>query len=78
MPRTRKSKPIDYDSAIKDLDDQITQCNKTKAELTKQRQNILNAKRESELGVLYDTLQKHGVTAEEIIRLLERETRDQA
>ena len=52
MPRPRKA--IDYDDEIMKVEAQLIRCDKTKAELLERRQELLNAKRETEVGALYD------------------------
>ena len=70
MPRPRKA--IDYEEELMKVDAQITRCDKTKAELLERRQELLNAKRETEVGALYDAMQRSGVSVEEIISLIDR------
>ncbi|HIT54489.1 MAG TPA: hypothetical protein IAD07_11190 [Candidatus Fimivicinus intestinavium] len=68
MPRPRKA--IDYDEELTKLEAQITRCDKTKAELLARRQELLGAKREAEMGALYDAMQRAGVSAEELMHLI--------
>lgn len=70
MPRPRKA--IDYEEELMKVDAQIARCDKTKAELLERRQELLNAKRETEVGALYDAMQRSGVSVEEIIGLIDR------
>ena len=56
MPRPRKA--IDYDDEIMKVEAQLIRCDKTKAELLERRQELLNAKRETEVGALYDAVQQ--------------------
>lgn len=76
MPRPRKA--IDYEEELRKVDAQITRCDKTKAELLERRQELLNAKREAEVGALYDTLQQSGMSVEEIVNLIRQKSQKEA
>ena len=49
MPRPRKA--IDYDDEIMKVEAQLIRCDKTKAELLERRQELLNAKRETDYRI---------------------------
>lgn len=76
MPRPRKA--IDYEEELMKIEAQITRCDKTKAELLERRQELLNAKREAEVGTLYDTLQRSGISVDEILELIRQTTQREA
>ncbi len=76
MPRPRKA--IDYDDEIMKVDAQLTRCDKTKAELLERRQELLNAKREAEVGALYDALQQRGISVNEIMELIRQTSQREA
>lgn len=76
MPRPRKA--IDYEEELRKVDAQVTRCDKTKAELLERRQELLNAKREAEVGTLYDTLQQSGMSVEEIVNLIRQKSQKEA
>lgn len=76
MPRPRKA--IDYDDEIMKVEAQLIRCDKTKAELLERRQELLNAKRETEVGTLYDALQQKGISVKEIIELIQQTSQQEA
>lgn len=76
MPRPRKA--INYEEELAKVDAQIAQCDTTKAELNTRRQELLNAKREAEVGALYDILQKSGISVDDIMALISKPSQDQA
>lgn len=76
MPRPRKA--IDYEEELMKVDAQITRCDHTKAELLAHRQELLNAKREAEVGALYDALQQRGISAGEIMELIRQSSQREA
>ena len=76
MPRPRKA--IDYDDEIMKVDAQLTRYDKTKAELLERRQELLNAKREAEVGALYDALQQRGISVNEIMELIRQTSQREA
>ena len=76
MPRPHKA--IDYDDEIMKVEAQLIRCDKTKAELLERRQELLNAKRETEVGALYDALQQKGISVKEIIELIQQTSQQEA
>ena len=76
MPRPRKE--IDYEDEIRKVEAQLIRCDKTKAELLERRQELLNAKRETEVGALYDALQQKGISVEEIMELIRQTAQQEA
>lgn len=76
MPRPRKA--IDFEEELMKVDAQITRCDKTKAELLERRQELLNAKREAEVGALYDALQQRGIPVSEIMELIRQTSHKEA
>ena len=49
---------------------QITRWKKTIIELEEKRKELLNAKREAEINVLYDAIQRSGRTVDDVLSLL--------
>lgn len=67
---SRPRKPINYEQELEKVDAQIARCDSTRAELIKRRQELLNEKRESEVGMLYDALQEKGISIEDIMEII--------
>lgn len=68
MARARRG--IDFDTEIMKVDAQITRWKKTIIELEEKRKELLNAKREAEINVLYDAIQRSGRTVDDVLSLL--------
>lgn len=74
---SRPRKPINYEQELEKVDAQIARCDSTRAELIKRRQELLNEKREAEVGMLYDALQQKGISVDDIIGLISKASSDQ-
>ncbi len=68
MARARRG--IDFDTEIMKVEAQITRWKKTIIELEEKRKELLNAKREAEINVLYDAIQRSGRTVDDVLSLL--------
>lgn len=74
MARTRKS----FEQQLMILDEQIDKVQEKLNGLMAQRETLLIKKREEEIGDLYQVLQENGLSAQDILKMIEQERYDDA
>ena len=67
MARCKKS----YEDQLKAVEEQIAKAQEKLNHLKEQRENILSKKREEELAELYQVLQEHELTVDDVLGMLQ-------